>query len=82
MKIGIVGYQSSGKSTLFAWLSGTAADPSLAHSGQTAAVEVIDPSVSRHRINPGRDRRFVRVIQVGFIPDLKHDLLYKLVSDG
>ena len=47
MKIGIVGYQSSGKSTLFAWLSGIAADPSLAHSGQTAAVEVIDPRVAK-----------------------------------
>ena len=47
MKIGIVGYQSSGKSTLFSWLSGTAADRSLAHSGQTAAVEVIDPRVAR-----------------------------------
>ena len=47
MKIGIVGYQSSGKSTLFSWLSGIAADPSLAHSGQTAAVEVVDPRVAK-----------------------------------
>ena len=47
MKIGIVGYQSSGKSTLFAWLSGTEADPGLAHTGQTAAVEVLDPRIAR-----------------------------------
>jgi len=47
MKIGIVGYQSSGKSTLFAWLSGTDADPSLAHTGQTAAVEVLDPRIAQ-----------------------------------
>ena len=47
MKIGIVGYQGSGKSTLFAWLTGIAADPASAHSGQLAAVEVPDDRVER-----------------------------------
>ncbi len=47
MKIGIVGYQGSGKSTLFGWLTGTAPDPASAHSGQLAAVEVPDERVER-----------------------------------
>jgi ribosome-binding ATPase YchF (GTP1/OBG family) len=42
MKIGLVGYQGSGKSTLFEWLTGVAADPSLAHTTQTAMAEVQD----------------------------------------
>lgn len=45
MKIGIVGYQGSGKSTLFEWLSGEAADPSLAHTTQSAMVAVPEPRV-------------------------------------
>ncbi len=36
MKIGLVGYRGSGKSTLFEWLSGVAPDPALSHSGQSA----------------------------------------------
>ena len=42
MKIGIVGYQGSGKSTLFEWLSGVAADPALAHATQSEMVPVPD----------------------------------------
>ena len=42
MKIGIVGYQGSGKSTLFHWLTGVAPDPSLAHTTQAATAEVPD----------------------------------------
>jgi hypothetical protein len=45
MKIGIVGYQGSGRSTLFSWLTGEAADPSLAHTTQTAMSTVVDPRV-------------------------------------
>ena len=45
MKIGIVGYQGSGKSTLFSWLTGETADPSLAHSTQTAIATVPEPRV-------------------------------------
>jgi len=45
MKIGIVGYQGSGKSTLFHWLSGIEPDPSLAHTSQSAMVVVPDERV-------------------------------------
>jgi len=45
MKIGIVGYQGSGKSTLFEWLTGVPADPALAHVSQTAMAPVSDPRV-------------------------------------
>lgn len=40
MKIGLVGYQGSGKSTLFEWLTGVAHDPALAHLGQSAMAHV------------------------------------------
>jgi ribosome-binding ATPase len=45
MKIGIVGYQGSGKSTLFHWLTGVAADPALAHTIQAAMATVPDERV-------------------------------------
>ena len=40
MKIGIVGYQGSGKSILFEWLTGVAPDPALAHTIQSAMATV------------------------------------------
>ena len=46
MKIGLVGYQGSGKSSLFQWLTGMEPDPSLAHASQVATAEVVDPRVS------------------------------------
>src|SRR6185436_17847230 len=45
MKIGIVGYQGSGKSTLFEWLTGIPANPALAHATQSAMATVVDPRV-------------------------------------
>ncbi|MBI3466396.1 MAG: redox-regulated ATPase YchF [Planctomycetes bacterium] len=45
MKIGLVGYQGSGKSSLFHWLTGVAPDPSQAHLGQTAMAAIPDPRV-------------------------------------
>lgn len=42
MKIGLVGYKGSGKSTLFTWLTGIAADPALTHTGQSAMAVVPD----------------------------------------
>src|SRR5215217_4108437 len=45
MKIGIVGYQGSGKSTLFEWLTGIKPDPALAHSSQSAMAPVPEPRV-------------------------------------
>ena len=43
MKIGLVGYKGSGKTTLFEWLTGVPADPSHAHTGQSAMAAVHDP---------------------------------------
>lgn len=40
MKIGIVGYQGSGKTTLFEWLTGVEPDPSKAHLGQSAMAAI------------------------------------------
>lgn len=45
MKIGIVGYQGSGKSTLFEWLTGVASDPAQSHVGQSAMAAVPDDRV-------------------------------------
>jgi ribosome-binding ATPase len=46
MKIGIVGYQGSGKSTLFHWLTGEAPDPALVHRTQAAMCAVPEPRVA------------------------------------
>src|SRR5690349_10185391 len=45
MKIGIVGYQGSGKSTLFQWLTGVKADPALAHTSQSAMAPIPDERI-------------------------------------
>ncbi len=42
MRIGLVGYQGSGKSSLFQWLTGVQPDPSLAHTMQQATTPIID----------------------------------------
>ena len=46
MKIGLVGYQGSGKTTLFEWLTGQAPDHSRAHSTQSAMATVPDERVA------------------------------------
>jgi ribosome-binding ATPase len=43
MKIGLIGYQGSGKSTLFEWLTGVPADPAKSHTGQSAMAPVPEP---------------------------------------
>lgn len=45
MKIGVVGYQGSGKSTLFHWLTGIEPNPAHAHETQAAMAPVTDPRV-------------------------------------
>jgi hypothetical protein len=45
MKIGLVGYQGAGKSTLFEWLTGAPHDPAQAHQGQSAMAPVPEPRV-------------------------------------
>ena len=46
MKIGLVGYQGSGKSTLFEWLTGAKPDPALRTPAQSAMAPVPDPRVA------------------------------------
>jgi len=45
MKIGLIGYQGSGKSALFEWLTGAKPDPALAHASQAAMAAVPEPRV-------------------------------------
>ncbi len=45
MKIGLVGYQGSGKSTFFEWLTGVPPDPAHAHTGQSAMATIPEPRV-------------------------------------
>lgn len=47
MKIGLVGYQGSGKSTLFHWLTGVAPDPALGHVGQSAMAAIPEPRIEQ-----------------------------------
>jgi ribosome-binding ATPase YchF (GTP1/OBG family) len=47
MKIGLVGYQGSGKSTLFHWVTGIAPDPALSHAGQSAMAPIPDPRIEQ-----------------------------------
>lgn len=47
MKIGLVGYRGSGKSTLFEWLTGVASDPSHAHTAQSAMAEIAEPRLDQ-----------------------------------
>lgn len=46
MKIGLVGYQGSGKSTMFHWLTGEEPNPALAHTTQTAMATIPDDRVA------------------------------------
>src|SRR5438094_6232033 len=43
MKVGIVGFAGSGKSTVFQWLTGAKPDHAKAQLGQTAVAKVPDP---------------------------------------
>ncbi|MHB1424887.1 MAG: DUF933 domain-containing protein [Gemmataceae bacterium] len=43
MKVGIVGFSGSGKSTVFQWLTGVKADPSKSQMGQTGIARIPDP---------------------------------------
>lgn len=49
MKIGLVGYKGSGKSTLFEWLTGVKADAGHAHLAQSAATPVPEPRLEALR---------------------------------
>lgn len=43
MRVGLVGFAGSGKSTLFELLTGTASDPGKVHSGQVGVAALADP---------------------------------------
>ena len=47
MKIGLIGYQGSGKSTLFEWLTLVKPDPALAHASQIGMATVPEPRVEQ-----------------------------------
>jgi ribosome-binding ATPase YchF (GTP1/OBG family) len=47
MKMGLVGYSGSGKSTVFEWLSGEAPDPAKVQHGQTAMADVPDERLAK-----------------------------------
>jgi ribosome-binding ATPase YchF (GTP1/OBG family) len=43
MKVGIVGFAGSGKSTVFHWLTGVKPDPAKSQTGQTGVARIPDP---------------------------------------
>src|SRR5207248_10722242 len=47
MKMGLVGYAGSGKSTVFEWLTGEKPDPAKVQQGQTAMADVPDERLAR-----------------------------------
>ena len=47
MKVGLVGYAGSGKSTVFEWLTGDKPDPAKVQQGQTAMADVPDERLAK-----------------------------------
>jgi len=47
MKMGLVGYAGSGKSTVFEWLTGETPDPAKVQQGQTAMADVPDERLAK-----------------------------------
>ena len=47
MKVGLVGYAGSGKSTVFQWLTGVAPDPAKVQQGQVGTAKVLDDRLGR-----------------------------------
>ena len=47
MKVGLVGYSGSGKSTIFQWLTGVEPDPSKIQQGQTGMAHVPDDRLAK-----------------------------------
>ncbi|MFL5331229.1 MAG: DUF933 domain-containing protein [Gemmataceae bacterium] len=47
MKVGIVGFAGSGKSTVFRWLTGVAPDPARVQQGQTGIAKIPDARLDR-----------------------------------
>ena len=66
MKMGLVGYSGSGKSTVFEWLTAEAPDPAKVQHGQTAMADVPDERLAKIAAEANPRHRFI----VGF-PCLK-----------
>jgi len=47
MKIGLVGYRGSGKSTLFEWLTSVSPDPAQSHTAQSAMATIPEPRLEQ-----------------------------------
>src|SRR5215213_2026423 len=47
MKMGLVGYSGTGKSTVFEWLTGETPDPAKVQQGQTAMADVPDERLAK-----------------------------------
>jgi ribosome-binding ATPase YchF (GTP1/OBG family) len=47
MKVGLVGFSGSGKSTVFHWLTGVPPDPARVQQGQIGTAKLADPRVDR-----------------------------------
>ena len=47
MKVGIVGFAGSGKSTVFRWLTGVTPDPARVQQGQTGMTKIPDLRLDR-----------------------------------
>src|SRR5262249_8116015 len=46
MKVGIVGFSGSGKSTVFQWLTGVQPDPARSQQGQLGTPDIPDPRLN------------------------------------
>lgn len=70
MKIGLVGYRASGKSTLFQWLTGVAPDPALSHVGQSAMAPIEDPRVEQLQAIYGAKKITHAALEISDTPGL------------
>ena len=82
MKIGIVGYQGSGKSTLFQWVTGEEADPALAHRCQSAMATVPEPRVEALRKVYSPKKVTLAALEVVDTPGLQRDHEIRITADS
>lgn len=73
MKIGLVGYQGGGKSTLFQLLTGVAPDPAKARSGQVGVADVPDERYERLVTHHNPKKQVPARIELFDTPGLSRD---------
>ncbi len=73
MKIGLVGYQGSGKSTMFQWLTGEVSNPALAHTTQTAMAVIPDDRVAGLCAVYNHKKVTLASLEIVDTPGLAHD---------